>query len=481
MPVVHAGCVHGVVLPCSAILAVLLGCDGTDVPEAPDAADGRDAGILGVPVPVTEVRFEASSAALLNPERGLYLAGQIAEDWNFSRMRERGFTLTYAGVDLDPSGPIPGAMLTTLAAGLARVRTAGLKIIVRFAYNSGAGMPDAPLARVLGHIQQLTPLLRANADVIVALEAGFIGEWGEWHHSTHGLDTPAARKAIVEAELAALPPARSVMLRTPMYKDESWGGPLAEADAFGGSADARLGQHNDCFLATDSDYGTYAHPVESWKDFVAQEGRFTPVSGGPCRVFPPRSLCPTALAELARLHYSMLSSRGNDAVWDRWKLDGCADEIARKVGYRFELRRALFNEQVAPGGALALEVHLRNVGYASPFNPRPVHVVLEGGGARRTVALEDVDPRRWEPGAEHAFSVRVRLPANLVPGAYRLGLWLPDAAPGLQGRAEYAIQLANEGVWDAASATNILTGSLTIDPLAPGEIDPSATALVQLP
>ncbi len=65
--------------------------------------------------------------------------------------------------------------------------------------------------------------------------------------------------------------------------------------------------------------------------------------------------------------------------------------------------------------------------------------------------------------------------------SYRLGLWLPDAAPGLQGRAEYAIQLANEGVWDAASATNLLTAALPVDPSAPGEIDASATALVQLP
>ena len=103
MDVGHGWVVHGAAGPCAAILALLVGCGGTgaaEAPDAPDAADRRDAGILGVPVPVTEVRFEASSAALLNPERGLYLAGQIAEDWNFSRMRERGFTLTYAGVDL---------------------------------------------------------------------------------------------------------------------------------------------------------------------------------------------------------------------------------------------------------------------------------------------------------------------------------------------------------------------------------------------
>ena len=454
----------GLARRCLATLAALGACADPAEPEA-----------------VTEVTFAPSSADLLNPERGLYLAGLLDDDWDFSRMRDEGFTLTYAHVDLDPTRPLSSTTLATLAAGLDRVRAAELKIIVRLAYSSEAGGADAPLATVLGHLEQLTPLLRDHADVIVALEAGFIGEWGEWHHSTSGLDTPAARKAVVEAELAALPPSRTVLVRTPMYKHEGWGGPLAEAEAFGGGDAARIGHHNDCFLATDSDWGTFAEPVEQWKDFVAQEGRFVPVSGGPCEPFPPRSLCPTAVDELRRLRYSMLSSRGDDDVWDQWQADGCADDIARHLGYRLELVRARFSERVAPGGVLALEVHLRNVGHASPFHARPVHVVLEGGGTRLTAPLTGVDPRRWEPGGEHSFAVRLRVPATLVPGAYRLGLWLPDAAPALTDRPAYALQLASAGVWDDRTGTNVLTTGLPIDPAAPGHLDATAAALVHLP
>jgi hypothetical protein len=425
------------------------------------------------------VTYEPSSADILNPERGLYLAGRIAEAWNFSKFRSNGMTLTYAHVDLPLSGPIPDATMTAMTTGLANVRAAGLKIIVRFAYNSAAGMPDAPLATVLAHIDQLKPLLTANADVIIALEAGMIGEWGEWHDSTNGLDNPAARKTIVEAELAALPASRTVLLRTPMYKQENWGGPIT--DGFTGEAAARIGQHNDCFLATDTDYGTYTQPVEDWKDFVAGEGQFVPIEGGPCKVNPPRSSCASALEELARLHYSMLSSRGNDSVWDMWKADGCATEIGQRVGYRLQLDRAEIPVAVAPGGVIPLKVDLENVGFASPFTERPVYVVLDGNGASFQVKLANVDPRRWLPG-KASFSTRLRVPATLPAGTYRLALWLPDADPGLRDRADYAIQLANTGTWSAETATNTLTDQLVIDSTAVGDdIDASATELVELP
>ena len=73
----------------------------------------------------------------------------------------------------------------------ADIREAGVKAIIRFAYNQGPypdSEPDASKAQILRHIEQLAPLLQNNADVIAWLEAGFIGAWGEWHTSTNGLD-----------------------------------------------------------------------------------------------------------------------------------------------------------------------------------------------------------------------------------------------------------------------------------------------------
>jgi hypothetical protein len=282
------------------------------------------------------------------------------------------------------------------------VRQAGVKVLLRFAY----GDSDAPKAQILAHIAQIQPLLEKNVDVIVAMQAGFIGVDGEWHDSTNGLDDPADRKEILQAELDALPASRMTQIRTPMLKDESWPGPLADADAWSGSYAARIGHHNDCFLATDTDYGTYpSSEIEQWKDYVAQEGQYTPVGGETCKVDSPRSDCDSARAEMERLHWSLLNEQHDADVYAAWKSQGCFDEISRRLGYRFELARVVFTDKVAPGGELDLEVHVRNVGYAGLFNARPVYAVLDDGTTRRDALLGSVDPRAWASGAETTFTV----------------------------------------------------------------------------
>ena len=135
---------------------------------------------------------------------------------------------------------------------------------------------------------------------------------------------------------------------------------------------------------------------------------------------------------------------------------------------------------MAPGGELALEIDVANRGFAAPYNERPVYVVLSGAGTRQVVRLEAVDPRRWVGGEVSKISVRLRVPASLAPGSYRVALWLPDAASRLKDDPRYAIRLANEGVWDAATGDNVLTETLRVDASAPGTVDPAATTFVEI-
>jgi hypothetical protein len=73
----------------------------------------------------------------------------------------------------------------------------------------------------------------------------------------------------------------------------------------------------------------------------------------------------------------------------------------------------------------------------------------------------------------------VRLPATLAPGNYSLALFLPDADETLRARPEYAVQLANTGLWDASDGKNALV-NLTIAPDAPGTADPNAGATLEV-
>lgn len=461
----------------------LVGCSPGMIVGGPGPASNPGGGPTPTPVGAgeAEVFFDGSEADLLNPERGLFTIGDLVSGYNFAGERAQGSTVSYVLVRLDEwrTTALPASLLERLDDGFGLARAAGVKVLLRFAYNFESGGADASRATILGHLAQLTPVLHENADVIAAVQAGLIGEWGEWHHSSNGLDNPADRKAIVDAVLAAVPSSRAVMVRTPMLKNENWPGPVADGDAFSGRAEGRIGHHNDCFLASDTDLGTYAAPVDDWKRYVALDGNFVPVGGETCKVAPPRSDCAVAVQELRDLHWSLMSRGGSSDVWDRWRNDGCAEEIGRLLGYRFRLVRAVHTEAVAPGGVLDLEIQVQNDGFASPYNPRPVHVVLDGGGRRLTAVL-GADPRRWAPGAETTVAARLRLPADLVPGDYRIGLWLPDAEESLRARPEYAIQFANEGLWDASAATSFLA-SVTVDPSTPGPVDATATTFVAIP
>ena len=69
----------------------------------------------------------------------------------------------------------------------------------------------------MNHVAQLAPILTANQDAILALQAGFIGTWGEWHGSTNFNYDANGRREVLGALLDAVP-YRNVQIRTPQHK-----------------------------------------------------------------------------------------------------------------------------------------------------------------------------------------------------------------------------------------------------------------------
>ena len=442
-------------------------------------------GASGVDAPTQPVAYTPTSESFLNPERGFYRGVNLVQDTDMSSVRANGCSLARSYIRLDDyrSSDIPDSVLSSLEAGFDAARAAGIKVIPRVAYNFASGAPDASKSWVLQHISQLAPVYQKHGDVIAVLEAGFIGAWGEWHSSTNDLTNATDREDILTALLDALPEDRMVMLRYPRDIEEQFPSPLTSTSAFDKSYQARTGHHNDCFLSNEHDAGTY-YPgdIESHKEYLEQVTQFVPVGGETCQVTlsEHRSDCPTALLELARFHFTTINSTFYDGDLDRWKSEGCYDEIERRLGYRLQLEGGALPPTVRPGGRFVLEVRIQNTGFGALYNPRTVFVVLEGGGARHQVALSDVDPRRWAPDTTQTLSVHLELPATLDPGAYTLALWLPDQASSLSDRAEYAVRFANEDIWNATGGYNEL-GQVEISDSATGSSNPDATALSVLP
>ena len=436
------------------------------------------------------VAYEATDAIFANPERGFYHQRTARVDRRddpdadtFAPLQVAGLargraeehtTLILRMYYLDPfiDGPISDAYLASVNADLDAVRAAGVKAIVRFAYSGPRDVKpyNATKRRILSHIDdQLAPILRAHADVIAAVQAGFIGRWGEWWHgyASHefarresGVDYTQYAE-IVDALLAALPDDRFVQVRTPGYKKlvTSEAGPLDADTAYTTATVARIGHHNDCFLADATDMGTYSG--ERDRAYLERDTLYAPIGGETCRPNEPHSACESALTELARFHWSYLNWDYHGDIIESWRGD-CLDEIQRRLGYRLELVSGDFPVDAAAGDELTVTLTIRNVGFAAPYNPRDVEIVLRDveSGGQVALAVEE-DPRRWLAGETHTFTLTAS-PADIHPGAYELSLNLPDPQPSLRAIPAYSIRLANESAWEDATGYNRLRHTVRI-------------------
>ncbi len=426
----------------------------------------------------TTTQYTASSATIANPERGFYHYTSDCDKSDFVASTLRAYRtnekitqvmcIFYLSEFRD--SPISQAQLERFQRQADTVRSAGLKMIVRFAYTLSTDGDDAPLSRVTAHLDQLAPYLSANSDVISVVQTGFIGAWGEWYYTRNFGNAGSVsatdwsnRKAVVDKLLSVLPATRMVQLRTPKFKRTMYGtAALTAAQAYNGSAAARIGHHNDCFLASPDDWGTYENTTVEYP-YLSAETNYLAMGGETCNFNPPRSDCASALNEMAQFHYSYLNTDYQPTVLGSWTNGGCRPEIDRRLGYRFTLLSATFPGSASRGAAMPLDIQLKNEGWAAPFNPRSVQLVLRNTSSGATYRLPlSADPRKWMPGTTVTLSQSVTLPTTLPVGGYALLLNLPDPASSLSTRPEYAIQLANQNVWEATTGFNDLQRTLTV-------------------
>lgn len=477
-----------------------------------------------VTIPYTETKLDFP-----NPERGFYIpsetttsnftpldAAKLAAYRTNQQKHGRASYAVYASLlfryyilDQFTAKPLSAEFLQVLENDMQAVEKAGLKIILRFSYtnkvhangcadNEGICPPygDAPKEIVLQHIAQLKPVLQKHAAIIAVLQQGFIGIWGENYYTDYFGDASKNgvgrildnnwldRNEVLQALLDALPSDRMVQVRTPQMKQKFLYGPAAPtatppSPAAGknfGTPAARIGFHNDCFLASADDYGTFQdygstnspqQPANAlMRNYFREESRFVAVGGETCDdSFSPDNDCaPAGRAEeeMAAMHYSYLNTTYNTRVNNDWDSAGCMSSIKLKLGYRLVLQKAEFPQTAQAGAPLTFSINMVNRGYAAPFNPRRVQLVLRNSATGSIESLPcTTDIRTWLTG-EIIMKENIVLPRQLVPGRYELFLHLPDAYPFLAARPEYCIRLANENCWEEKSGYNNLHHTLTI-------------------
>jgi len=167
---------------------------------------------------------------------------------------------------------------------------------------------------------------------------------------------------------------------------------------------------------------------------------------------------------MAKFHWSFLNNDYHPGVITAFQTENCFTDIQKNLGYRFVLNSAIFPEAISlNGGILPVTIKLRNEGYASPFNKRNAYIILKNLTTNQIYSLPlQADPRKWLGPNEITISENLTLPANLTAGNFKLYLSLPDEAPSLATRPEYAIRLANDNVWESISGYNSLNYTLNV-------------------
>ena len=213
-------------------------------------------------------RAAPGATAVLSPSgysTPMWLIADFSAGNEYGNQGVKDGTSRVGGADI----PIDAATLDAWRASLANVRANGALVTPRFAYDSEgiSGCEPADFDVMLAHVRQIAGVLNEYADVVVSIECGMIGPWGEMHSSKY--DNALYDTRILRTWLDELDPRIKVQVRSPKYLYR-----LVQKEVLGttGNLDGetvlarldelpdweRIGLFNDGYLGTTYDYGTYA-------------------------------------------------------------------------------------------------------------------------------------------------------------------------------------------------------------------------------
>ncbi|HHV12062.1 MAG TPA: DUF4832 domain-containing protein [Clostridiales bacterium] len=418
--------------------------------------------IKWMPLPRTE-----KAEALKNPYCGLYVifrfyagsdrrypTGEVIE----SILPDPDQQLCLMEINLLPyrEEPLPEGALHIIRRVIRHFASQGKQLILRFMYDwEGKGVLNEPkdIGIILGHMGQLSPLLKEYTEAIYILQGLFIGSWGEMHSSRYLGERSMVRLA--KQIYGCAGEKTQIALRCPsfwrmIFKTYH---PLDGAEAFTGIQKARFGLFNDGIMASEADFGTYgsisAMDAKAYGDKWLREEELEfqnklcryVSNGGEVIHECPYNDAEQAIETLRRMRVSYLHAEYDEGVLSKWKAarlgspyapwkDRTAFEyIEAHLGYRFTLGEASLSP--APGkGSLRAAVKITNKGFAPCYHKFEIKFIV------RTASFSEVheygvdtDTRRWMP--EERVELETEIPVSgWGQKSYILGFSIYDPRSG---------------------------------------------------
>lgn len=341
--------------------------------------------------------------------------------------------------------PLTDDALAAVSNTLVNARANGAVMIIRFGYTSGSetGAEPTDFATIIGHIRQLGPVLGAFPDVVLAVECGMTGPWGEMH--SNGYRETHHIRAIGDAWLETLAQPTALLVRYPMWilqyagkNVDDFMREVADGTYYKAQgAQRRLGLFNDGYLGTDADYGTWRRG-DMW--MVREQGvryleaRRNVPYGGELAHISEEAAAAVPLFDLEKFnivqefyrthlsylrninapHHNLAARIGRLTLTHDYDFEGMPDLsewygtdlrtfLRAHMGYRFVIRDIAFRGD-------SVDVTVENTGFGHLLMKSRGEIAI--GGRVRPVPL---DLRKLSPGERKAFTLR--LPKGAPPGA----------------------------------------------------------------
>lgn len=312
---------------------------------------------------------------------------------------------------------------------------------------------------ILTHIAQIKPILHEYEDVLMAVDGGMFGPWGEMHSTTFGT-SPEAYAWLLDAWLDAVPESRSIIVQGGAFL--SWyNNRYGTSYTFNdidqipapepGTPESRFGFFNDSYAYGEdegenypNDWGSLSEgagwpgdPLGDWESYdrgrlmtwIRKQNNFY---GGEAQGDETRwNTYPFIAWEASYAQTVYLNADYEDSVHERWANFTYTEENVTtqltnayaepykteyaifdpvydgkngveywrdRLGYRLVLRDANASEWVAADGTLAFEGKIQNVGFGNIVNKKAVTVLLKAkDGSGVYSAPTDIDARLWRP------------------------------------------------------------------------------------
>ena len=404
-------------------------------------------------------------------------------------------------------------------------RTHKVGLIVRFGYlwpwdeiPLYIGVEPADFDLIMRHIEQISELLNKYPDVVLAIESGMLGQWGEQHSTQLALgwcgicdrcavhnyyncldriagDQRARQNffAVIQKWLDStrdILPDVTISVRRPAifvgwynlrYATSYTAAEIHQMPVSQpGTDEYRIGVWNDSYLANETDSGTYSARDVSYYanlrteslEWLERQGRHTYFGGEyGWTIFDEPYHKIAYMENEARLTHTTYL-RG--PVWMGGLLEYWRDNtyygadpvyygktselqfIENRMGYRFVMRSSQLSSSVNAGGNLILAGTIENVGFAPMLFTASASVLLVNDETMLEFPVDlDLNSDDRDIDVFREFNITINLPSDLESSSYEVYLKFTSDKNG------EPIALANIDMYDSTLKANEI-GVITV-------------------